>query len=118
MITSKSTVFFSCLICMIGAWLFFIKYSVISIEERIKYAAKEISNEKKNNHILKAELKALTSPARIQKLALNHLKMQPMSPNQLKNFDISMFHDKPQQPTQVVKKLSEIAKEILEENGL
>ncbi|MDR1561333.1 MAG: hypothetical protein LBS23_03185 [Holosporaceae bacterium] len=90
--TKKSSIFLAFLICVIGSWLFYLKYSVISIENRIRFAKREIINEKKNYHILKAEWKALTSPERIQRLVVKHLNMRQLDPKQLKEFDASLFH--------------------------
>lgn len=112
MITKKSSVFFIFFICVVGAWLFYVKYSVVSIEDRIRYAKKEIINEKKNQHILKAEWKALTSPERIQRLAIKHLNMQQIRPNQLKEFDVSMFHSEKARYRKT-KRLSKLVGELL-----
>lgn len=112
MITKKSSMFFMLFICAVGAWLFYLKYSVVSIEDRIRYAKKEIINEKKNQHILKAEWKELTSPERIQRLAVKHLKMQQIQPSQLREFDPSLFHSE-KAKYKKTKRLSKLIGELL-----
>jgi len=106
MSSKKATVFFSFFICVAGTILFYLKYSVMDIEDRIYKAKKELKIEKNNNHILKAEWKALTTPERVQRLAVKHLKMKQILPQQLKEYDPSIFHsDSKKQNT---KKLSKI----------
>ena len=82
----------------------------MDIEDRIYKANKELKIEKSNNHILRAEWKALTTPERIQRLTLKHLKMQQISPSQLKEYDPSIFHNNSKK--QNVKKLSKIISEL------
>ena len=111
MSSKKATVFFSFFICVAGTTLFYLKYSVIDIEDRIYRAKKELKIEKNNNHILKAEWKALTTPERVQRLTMKHLKMQQISPTQLKEYDPSIFHrDSKKEST---KKLSKIVSELI-----
>ncbi|MDR2267984.1 MAG: hypothetical protein LBD81_00860 [Holosporaceae bacterium] len=90
--------------------MFYLKYSVVSLEDRIKIASSEIIREKKNRHILRAEWKSLTSPERIQRLALKYLTLKQVEPSQLREFDPSIFHsDKNKKP----KKLSKLVNEII-----
>ena len=114
MITKKYTIFFVFLICLIGSWLFYVKYSVIAIEDRIRKARKEIITERRNRHILNAEWKSLTSPKRVQQLALKHLKMKPIVPAQIKEFDLSLFHSE-QARHKKSKRLSKLIDEIISE---
>ena len=114
MSSKKATVFFSFFICVAGTILFYLKYSVMDIEDRIYKAKKELKIEKANNHILKAEWKALTTPERIQRLTLKHLKMQQISPLQLKEYDPSIFHRNSKK--QNAKKLSKIISKLVTES--
>jgi len=116
MIAKKSTVFFIILTIIVGSWLFHLKYSVVSIENRIRYAKKEIVEAKKNRHILKAEWKSLTSPERIQKLAVKHLNMRQMDPSKLKEFDPSIFHSEVSKYKKT-KRLSELVNEIISQDS-
>lgn len=111
MSSKKTTVFFSFFICIAGTVLFYLKYSVMDIENRIYKAKKELKIEKENNHILKAEWKSLTTPERIQKLTLKHLNMRQISPSQLKEYDPSIFHKNSKK--QNAKKLSKIISELV-----
>jgi cell division protein FtsL len=116
MVTNKSTVFLIFLTCVIGAWLFYLKYSVISIGDRICEAKLEIIEEKKNHHILRAEWRSLTSPDRIQRLAVQYLKMRQLEPKQLREFDISIFHSDTTK-REKTKKLSRLVDEILSQDS-
>ncbi|MDR1982276.1 MAG: hypothetical protein LBQ08_00550 [Holosporaceae bacterium] len=117
MITKRSSLFFALLICAFGAWLFYLKYTVVSIEDRIRSAKKEIAVEKKNHHILKAEWKALTSPERIQQLTVKYLNMRQIEPTQLREFDPSIFHSEKKKYKET-KKLSKLIDEILSSKGV
>jgi cell division protein FtsL len=116
MITKKSSILFTFLIFIFGSWLFYLKYTVISIEERIRSAKKELAIEKKNHHILKAEWKTLTSPDRIQHLAAKHLNMHQMKPEQLREFDPAIFHSEKSKYKQT-KRLSKLVDEIISSKG-
>ncbi|MDR2158402.1 MAG: hypothetical protein LBO02_03745 [Holosporaceae bacterium] len=114
---AKRSSFFIFFTCAIGAWLFHLKYTVISIEDRIRHAKREIAIEKKNHHILKAEWKALTSPERIQQLTMKHLNMRQIEPSQLREFDPSIFHAEKSKYKET-KKLSKLIDEILSSKGV
>lgn len=112
MTTKKTSIFFMLLICIMGAWLFYLKYSVVLIEDRIRYAKKEIINEEKNMHILKAEWKELTTPERLQRLAKRYLNMQQIQPSQLKEYDASLFHSETGRYKRS-KQLSKLVREVI-----
>jgi hypothetical protein len=90
--------------------MFYLKYSVVSLEDRIKIASNEIIREKKNRHILRAEWKSLTSPERIQRLALKYLTLKQVEPSQLREFDQSIFHSDKNKKS---RKLSKLVNEII-----
>ena len=113
--SKKATVFFSFFICVAGTILFYLKYSVMDIEDRIYKAKRELKIEKANDHILRAEWKALTTPERVQRLAVKHLKMQQIHPHQLKEYDSSIFHSNYKK--QNTKKLSKIISEMMAESN-
>jgi len=112
MITKKSTVFLIFMSCIIVSWLFHLKYSSTSIENRIRTAKHSITEELKNQHILRAEWKSLISPERIQRLSQKHLDLQQMDPTQLHEYDPSIFHSE-KSKYKKTKKLSEIVNAIL-----
>jgi cell division protein FtsL len=114
MVTNR---FFVFLICAVGSWLFYLKYTVVSIEDRIRRAKRELIVEEKNHHILKAEWKALTSPERVQQLAVKHLNMRSIEPSQLREFDPSIFHSEKSKYKET-KKLSKLIDEILSSKGV
>ncbi|MBO7454681.1 MAG: hypothetical protein K5766_03805 [Alphaproteobacteria bacterium] len=115
MVSKRASIFFSFFICVAGTVLFYLKYSVMDIEDRIYKAKKELKIEKANSHILKAEWKALTTPERVQRLAIKHLKMKQILPQQLREYDPSIFHsDSKKQNT---KKLSKIISKMVAETS-
>ncbi|MDR2766537.1 MAG: cell division protein FtsL [Holosporaceae bacterium] len=116
MITKKSSLFLAILICATGAWLFYLKYSVVSMENRLHKLRREIASERKNQHILKAEWKALSSPERIQRLATRHLKMRQIEPKQLMEFDASIFHSEKKKYKET-KRLSKLVDEIVSQES-
>jgi len=114
MIIKKSSLFLVFLICAIGSWLFYVKYGVMQIEDDIVRTKRAIAEEKRNRHILRAEWKALTDPDRIQRLTEKYLNVIPMDPEQMKEYDPSIFHDETVKPKHT-KKLSRIISEIMEQ---
>ncbi len=117
MVSKKATVFFSFFICTASSILFGLKYSVMAIEDRISRAKKELAIEKKNQHILKAEWKTLTSPERIQRLTMKYLSMKQVEPKQLKEFDAAIFYDNSIKKARNTKRLSKIISEVLAQSG-
>lgn len=114
MVSKRSSVFFSVFVCVAGASLFYLKYSVMEIEDRIRIAKKGIVVEKNNQRILKAEWKELTTPERIHKLAVKHLNMVQMDSKQLREYDPALFHDiKRKKDRSSTKRLSSLISEIL-----
>ena len=117
MTNKKSSIFFSFLIFAFGSWLFYLKYTVISVEERICRAKRELIIERKNHHILKAEWKTLTTPERIQQLTTKHLNMHQIEPSQLREFDPAIFHTEKNKYKET-KKLSKLVNEIISSRDL
>ena len=114
--SKKYTVFFSFFICVAGSLLFYLKYSVVDIENRIAVATVELAKEKNNQHILKAEWKALTTPERVQRLAVKYLKMQQALPQQVKEYDPDLFYNPKKKKNKGAKKLSQIISKMLSES--
>lgn len=112
MVMKKLSLFFIVLTCIIGAWLFYLKYSVMEIENKIRQTKREIIEERKNQHILKAEWKTLTSPERIQRLTKRYLNLEQIDPAQLREYDASLFHSE-KKKFKETKKLSKIVREII-----
>lgn len=112
MIIKKSSLFLIFLICAIGSWLFYVKYGVMQIEDRIAQTKRAIINERRNRHILRAEWKGLTTPERIQRLAEKHLKVVQINPEQLREYEPSIFHAEEKKYKQT-KKLSKLINEIM-----
>ncbi len=86
----------------------------MDIEDRIRHAKLELKEEKTTEHILQAEWKMLISPERIQRLALKHLIMQPIRPNQIQEYDPSIFHSTKKKPN--IKRLSKIIAKLSKES--
>lgn len=84
----------------------------MQVEDRIKRVRREIVEERKNYHILKAEWKALTTPDRIQRLAEKYLQVSQMNPEQLCEYDASIFHDEVEKYKKT-QKLSKLISKIM-----
>ena len=110
--TKKLSLFFILLTGLISAWLFYLKYNVMEIENKIRQTRRIIAEEEKNQHILKAEWKTLTSPERIQRLTKRYLSLEQIEPMQLREYDASIFHSE-EKKYKETKKLSKIVREII-----
>ncbi|MBA4118354.1 MAG: hypothetical protein C0514_05625 [Candidatus Puniceispirillum sp.] len=67
-----------CLAAVLGAVTYGAKQQVMILEGRLASLERSVSAQKEAAHLLKAEWAHLTSPARLEKLAQNHLNMAPM----------------------------------------
>ncbi|MBL9029944.1 MAG: hypothetical protein JNK42_05705 [Caedimonas sp.] len=69
----RSTVLFLMLATFLGVATYLVKQSVMSIEQDLLLAQKEIFQLEESIHLLKAEWSHLNEPGRLQKLVENHL---------------------------------------------
>lgn len=66
-----------------AATLFEIKHEVQALEEQLLRAERRIRNERETIEVLRAEWSFLNQPARIERLAREHLGLVPVSPDQI-----------------------------------
>ncbi|MBF0251370.1 MAG: hypothetical protein HQL35_12170 [Alphaproteobacteria bacterium] len=78
-----ATVLFLVLAGGISMVLFSVKYQVQDLEDQHKRLTRELDEERRALHVLRAEWATLNDPARIKKLAAEHLGFGPMTPNQV-----------------------------------
>lgn len=81
-----------CFAAVLGAVTYGAKQQVMTLEGRLAHLERSFAAQKEASHLLKAEWAHLTSPERLQKLAVEHLDMAPMggwqvaSSNQMETF--------------------------------
>ena len=80
---SRSTSLFFLLSLFIGGVLFKVKHEVVEIEQKLSRINWQVSREKENIHILKAEWSHLNEPQRLKKLAEKFLDITPMKTDQI-----------------------------------
>jgi len=78
-----TTVLFLLLAGGISMVLFSVKYQVHDLEDEHKRLSRELDDERRALHVLRAEWATLNDPRRIQELARQHLDMQPVAPAQV-----------------------------------
>lgn len=70
-----------------AATLFEIKHEVQALEEQLLATERRIRNERETIEVLRAEWSFLNQPARIERLAREHLGLVPLSPDQIVSVD-------------------------------
>lgn len=82
-----------------GGVLFHVKYEVMNLESELASVQKNIRSTKENIDLLKTEWTELATPSRIQKLASDHLQLEPVKPNQVVALEkTEQTSDSPQGP--------------------
>jgi len=79
----RSTFIFTAMALIVGFILFKVKYEVVEVEQKLCETCRQISREKENIHILKAEWSHLNEPQRLQALAEKYLDIKPMKTEQV-----------------------------------
>lgn len=78
-----TTVLFLVLAGGISMVLFSVKYQVHDLEDEHKRLVRELDDERRALHVLRAEWATLNDPARIRTLAQDHLGLGPVAPAQV-----------------------------------
>jgi len=78
-----TTVLFLLLAGGISMVLFSVKYQVHDLEAKYSRLNKELDDESRSVHVLRAEWATLNDPKRIEELASQYLDMQPIPPHQV-----------------------------------
>jgi hypothetical protein len=68
---------------MVGVGLFQLKHEVQSLDEELVRLNRQIAEEHRNIHVLKAEWSYINQPQRLERLAQRHLDLVPMKPQQI-----------------------------------
>ena len=76
-----TTVLFFLLAVGLSTVLFSVKYQVHDLEEQHKRLVRELDDEQRALHVLRAEWATLNDPKRIEKLASTYLGMKPAAPS-------------------------------------
>ncbi|OEJ67899.1 cell division protein FtsL [Magnetovibrio blakemorei] len=85
-----TTVLFLVLAGGISMVLFLVKYQVHDLEYEHTRLTRELQDEQRALHVLRAEWATLNDPKRIAQLAKLHLDMQPIAPRQVVGADAMM----------------------------
>lgn len=78
-----TTVLFLLLAGGISMVLFSVKYQVHDLEDEHKRLSRELEEERRALHVLRAEWATLNDPRRIKQLASEHLGLEPIPPGQV-----------------------------------
>jgi hypothetical protein len=68
---------------IVGVGLFQLKHEVQSLDEELVRLNRQIAEEHRNIHVLKAEWSYINQPQRLERLAQRHLDLVPMKPQQI-----------------------------------
>lgn len=82
-----TTVLFLLLAGGISMVLFLVKYQVHDLEAKHQRLVRELDDERRALHVLRAEWATLNDPDRIRELAQVHLGMVPLLPDQVMGLD-------------------------------
>lgn len=87
--TKTATIFiWATLVCFVGVTMFIMKYKVQSLESELIAINRNISNDIKTIHILKAEWSHLNSPNRLRNLASKHIALNQVVAEQIINYSV------------------------------
>jgi len=67
----------------VAVGLYHVTYEARELEERLKQVRLDIEQEREALHVLEAEWSYLNRPARLARLAREHLDMRPLQPDQI-----------------------------------
>lgn len=79
----QTTVLFLVLAGGLALVLFSVKYKVQDLEDELSQLNREIAYEHRTVHVLRAEFSHLVEAGRLRRLAIQHLHMEPIQPDQL-----------------------------------
>ena len=83
----RPTILTLLLAAVMSVALFFLKYEVIDLEQKLGVLNKKIVQDQEAIHVLNAEWSHLNNANRIKDLATRYLEMTPTNPKKLKNID-------------------------------
>ena len=77
--------------CLLGFGILIMKNQVQTLEKQLVSINRDIQDDIKTIHVLKAEWSHLNSPARLRKLALKHISLNPVKAEQIINYSALPF---------------------------
>lgn len=77
--------------CLLGFGILVMKNQVQTLERQLVSINRDIQEDIKTIHVLKAEWSHLNSPARLRKLALKHISLNPVRAEQIINYSALPF---------------------------
>ena len=83
----RTTILTLLLAAIMSVALFFLKYEVIDLEQKLDLLNKKIVQDQETIHVLRAEWSHLNNTNRIKDLATRYLKMTPAKPEKLRQID-------------------------------
>ena len=79
------------LTCLVGFGMFVMKNQVQNLENELASINRNIEEDVKTIHILKAEWSHLNNPSRLRALATKHISLNPVKPEQIINYSALPF---------------------------
>lgn len=88
---TAALVLWAALPCLLGFGILVMKNQVQNLEKELVSINRDIQDDIKTIHVLKAEWSHLNSPARLRKLALKHISLNPIKAEQIINYSALPF---------------------------
>ena len=88
---TAALVLWAALPCLLGFGILVMKNQVQNLEKELVSINRDIQDDIKTIHVLKAEWSHLNSPARLRKLALKHISLNPIKAEQISNYSALPF---------------------------
>lgn len=83
------------LTCLVGFGMFVMKNQVQNLEHELAQINRNIQDDVKTIHVLKAEWSHLNNPSRLRKLANKHIALNPVQAEQIINYSALPFEYQP-----------------------
>lgn len=83
----KTTLLSIALIAMLVAGLYHLKQKVQGVERQLASVNRSIAQDRQAIHVLRAEWAYLVRPSRVARLSERHLKLERITPNQIRAFE-------------------------------
>lgn len=77
--------------CLLGFGILAMKNQVQTLEKQLAGINRDIQDDIKTIHVLKAEWSHLNNPSRLRKLAAKHIFLNPVQPEQIINYSALPF---------------------------
>ncbi len=88
---TAALVLWAALPCLLGFGILVMKNQVQNLEKELVSINRDIQDDIKTIHVLKAEWSHLNSPARLRKLAFKHISLNPIKAEQIINYSALPF---------------------------